>query len=102
MQMISTAIQPFIVFLLELIYRTLSLQVPYANFSLAVVIETSNANQYELKGGIKSQNSMIYHRIDKIGRGPQYPLCRSTQYFMLSGGLTFSVSSITVIACMKL
>jgi len=62
--------------------------VPYANFSLAVVIETSNANQYQLKGGIQSQNSMIYHRLDRIGRGPQYPLCRSTQYLMLRGNST--------------
>ena len=62
-----------------------SLQVPLTNFSLAVVIEASNANQYELKGGIQSQIPMIYHRLDRLPRGPQYPLCRSTEYPLLIG-----------------
>eukprot|EP00795_Rhopilema_esculentum_P013661 gene13661-4563_t len=57
--------------------------VPLTNFSLAVVIETSNANQYELRSVTNLTRPMVYHRLDRIGRPDTYKFCRFTKYLTL-------------------
>ena len=54
------------------------------NLSLAVVIESTNSLQHQLKSGIVSAESMVYHKLGKLDRS-KYSFCRSSYHLTLNG-----------------